>query len=61
MIRSSRQILRAQNIQNQWLLYKKIFNKSQSSSKLFKTKYKEVYNTIDKQVLLSLKSSMPLY
>ena len=34
------------NIQNQWLSYKKIFNDMQSSSKLLKTKYKEIYNII---------------
>ena len=34
------------NIQNQWLLYKKIFKDTQSSSKLLKAKYKEIYNII---------------
>ena len=34
------------NIQNQWLSFKKIFNDTQSSSKLLKAKYKEIYNTI---------------
>ena len=34
------------NIQKQWLLNKKIFNDTQSSSKLLKTKYKEIDNII---------------
>ena len=31
---------------NQRFLYKKIFNNTQSSSKLLKTKYNEIYNII---------------
>ena len=31
---------------DQWLLNKEIFNDTQSSGKLLKTKYKEIYNII---------------
>ena len=35
------------NIQNQWPSYKKIFNETQSSSKLLKSKYKEIYKILN--------------